>query len=161
MWLSHCPCTHEVACQLWLSVLCIACCRSFYFKSVFPLCKRAKKCRPCLHLSFQYFPLKSDHKRCDAIWNALLFPTWGLKMSTGCALLFVLWIHLKDSLFVTDVTQNITFLPKWMIPVHWTIFTNHIAFNTKQLKEVHYCCWSREGSNISIYLYIYIHLISP
>lgn len=87
--LSHCPCTHEVACQLWSSALFTACFRSFYFRSVFPLCKCAHKHRLCLHLSFQCYLLRIKINK-----NVTLFemhccvPTLGLKVSIGC-LLFV------------------------------------------------------------------------
>lgn len=50
--LSHCPYTHEVACQLRLSAVFAACFRSFYFRSVFPLCKWPHKHRLCLHCHF-------------------------------------------------------------------------------------------------------------
>lgn len=78
--LSHCPCTHRVTCQFWLSAPFVACFRSFYFRFVFfSLSGWAHKLMLSLKLSFQCYPLISRHK------DLTLLETLEMRVSVGFA----------------------------------------------------------------------------
>lgn len=71
--LPHCPCAHEVGCQLRLSALFTACFRSFYFRSVFfsffPFCLSMWARKLTLSFQISISKLNTREKRPSSLYS--------------------------------------------------------------------------------------------